>query len=118
MRSTWRPGSHGRQPHSHGVRRAVHRPAAGTVDGQENPLGIITGNKFEEVQSYCTLTEHVYTPYYVVMNQAKWDSLTAEQQEALTKAIEETTQRQYELSQQYEDEAIEVMEAPAVRSAP
>lgn len=24
----------------------------GTVDGQENPLGIITGNKFEEVQSY------------------------------------------------------------------
>ncbi len=64
----------------------------GTVDGQENPLGIITGNKFEEVQSYCTLTEHVYTPYYVVMNQAKWDSLTAEQQEALTKAIEETTQ--------------------------
>ena len=82
----------------------------GTVDGQENPLGIITGNKFEEVQSYCTLTEHVYTPYYVVMNQAKWDSLTAEQQEALTKAIEETTQRQYELSQQYEDEAIEVME--------
>lgn len=83
----------------------------GTVDGQENPLGIITGNKFEEVQSYCTLTEHVYTPYYVVMNQAKWDSLTAEQQEALTKAIEETTQRQYELSQQYEDEAIEVMES-------
>ena len=49
----------------------------------------------------------MYTPYYVVMNQAKWDSLTAEQQEALTKAIEETTQRQYELSQQYEDEAIE-----------
>ena len=82
----------------------------GTVDGQENPLGIITGNKFEEVQSYCTLTEHVYTPYYVVMNQAKWDSLTAEQQEALTKAVEETTQRQYELSQKYEDEAIEVME--------
>ncbi len=37
--------------------------------------------------------------------------LTAEQQEALTKAIEETTQRQYELSQQYEDEAIEVMES-------
>ena len=82
----------------------------GTYDGQENPLGIITGNKFEEVQSYCTLTEHVYTPYYVVMNQAKWDSLTAEQQEALTKAVEETTQRQYELSQKYEDEAIEVME--------
>ena len=83
----------------------------GTVDGQENPLGIITGNKFEEVQKNCSLTEHVYTPYYVVMNQSKWDSLTPEQQEALQKAIDETAQRQYELSSKYEEEAIEQMEA-------
>lgn len=83
----------------------------GTVDGQENPLGIITGNKFEEIEKFCTLTEHVYTPYYVVMNQAKWDSLTAEQQDALTRAIAETTTRQYELSQQYEDTAVETMKA-------
>lgn len=83
----------------------------GTVDGQENPLGIIVGNKFEEIEKYCTLTEHVYTPYYVVMNLDKWNSLTAEQQEALTKAMEETTARQYELSQEYEDEAVSVMEA-------
>lgn len=83
----------------------------GTVDGEENPLGIITGNKFEEVQSYCTLTEHVYTPYYVVMNKDKWDSLSAEQQQALKKAMEETTQRQYELSTKYEEEAKSQMEA-------
>lgn len=83
----------------------------GTVDGQENPLGIITGNKFEEIEKYCTLTEHVYTPYYVVMNLEKWNSLSAEQQDALTRALAETTQRQYELSQQYEDEAVGVMEA-------
>ena len=83
----------------------------GTVDGQENPLGIITGNKFEEIEKFCTLTEHVYTPYYVVTNLEKWNSLTAEQQDALTRAMEETTQRQYELSQKYEDEAVGVMEA-------
>lgn len=82
----------------------------GTVDGQENPLGIITGNKFEEVEKYCTLTEHVYTPYYVVMNMDKWNSLTPEQQDALTRAMEETTAYQYELSQRYEDEATSVME--------
>lgn len=82
----------------------------GTVDGQENPLGIITGNKFEEIEKYCTLTEHVYTPYYVVMNLDKWNSLSAEQQDALTKAMAETTARQYELSQEYEDQAVETME--------
>lgn len=81
-----------------------------TVDGQENPLGIITGNKFYEVEKYCTLTGHSYTPYYVVMNQAKWDSLTPDQQDALQRAIDETTKRQYELSQQYEDEAVQIME--------
>ena len=88
----------------------------GTVDGQENPLGIITGNKFEEIEKFCTLTEHVYTPYYVVMNLEKWNSLSAEQQDALTRAMEETTQRQYELSQKYEDEAVGVMEAASVRT--
>ena len=83
----------------------------GTVDGQENPLGIIVGNKFEEIEKFCTLTEHVYTPYYVVMNANKWNSLTPEQQDALTRAIAEATAREYELSQKYEDEAVGVMEA-------
>ncbi len=82
-----------------------------TVDGQENPLGIIVGNKFYEVEKNCTLTEHVYTPYYVVMNLKKWDSMSAEQQDALTRALEETTQKQYELSQKYEDEAVSTMES-------
>ena len=82
-----------------------------TVDGQENPLGIIVGNKFYEVEKYCTLTEHVYTPYYVVMNLKKFESLSAEQQDALARAMEETTKRQYELSQKYEDEAVATMES-------
>lgn len=82
----------------------------GTVDGEENPLGIITANKFEEVEKFCTLTEHVYTPYYVVMNMDKWNSLTPEQQDALTRAMEETTAYQLELSQQYEDEATTILE--------
>ncbi|MGP1348416.1 MAG: TRAP transporter substrate-binding protein [Stomatobaculum sp.] len=82
----------------------------GTVDGQENPFGIIVGNNFQDVEKFCTMTEHVYTPYYVVMNLDKWNSLSAEQQEAITKALDETTAKQYELSQKYEDEAAEVME--------
>ena len=45
------------------------------------------------------------------MNMDKWNSLTAEQQDALTRAMAETTTRQYELSQKYEDEAVGVMEA-------
>ena len=89
----------------------------GTIDGQENPLGIITGNGFQEVQKYCALSEHVYTPYYVVMNLDRWNSLTADQQAAVEKAMEEAAWYQYEQSQKYEDEAVAVMEEAGCKTA-
>ena len=83
----------------------------GTVDGEENPIGIITGNSFQEVEKYIMISEHVYTPYYVVMNLDKWNSLSPAQQEAVEKAMAEATTYQYAQSQKYEDEGIGVMEA-------
>ena len=83
----------------------------GTVDGEENPLGIITGNSFQDVEKYCVLSEHVYSPYYVVMNLDVYNSMAPELQEALNKAMDEATWYQYEQSQKYEDEAVGVMEA-------
>lgn len=83
----------------------------GTVDGQENPIGIIVGNGFEEVQKYLVMTEHVYTPYYVVMNLDRYNSLSEKQKEALEKAMAEATLYQYERSQYYEDISIEDIEA-------
>lgn len=83
----------------------------GTVNGQENPIGIIVGNKFEEVQEYLVMTEHVYTPYYVVMNLEKYNALTPKQQEALNKAMAEATTYQYERSQAYEDSSLDGIEA-------
>lgn len=83
----------------------------GTVDGQENPIGIILGNNFQEVEKYIIYTEHVYTPYYVVMNLDKWNSLSADQQAAISKAMEESTQFEYEDSQAIEDDADKTFEA-------
>jgi TRAP-type transport system periplasmic protein len=53
------------------------------IDGQENPVGIVRGNKFNEVQKYMSLTKHAYTAMPVVINKAKFASLTASQQQAL-----------------------------------
>ncbi len=82
----------------------------GTVDGQENPYGIIVGNKFEEVEKYAVETRHSFTPYYVVMNLEKWNSLTAEQQDAITRAMAEATQYEKEQSAKYEEEDVKVIE--------
>jgi tripartite ATP-independent transporter DctP family solute receptor len=49
----------------------------GTVDGQENPLSVITSAKLDQVQKYLTLTGHVYSPAVILMSKAQWDKLSA-----------------------------------------
>ena len=78
----------------------------GTVDGQENPLGIIDGNRFQEVQSNVSLTQHVYTPYIVFMNLDKFNSLSKEEQDAILYAAKETTAFQRKRSQELEKEIL------------
>ncbi|MGD9567590.1 MAG: TRAP transporter substrate-binding protein [Sedimentibacter sp.] len=50
-----------------------------TVDGQENPASLIYASKFQEVQKYLSLTEHVYSFCANIMNKDFYDSLTDEQ---------------------------------------
>ncbi len=83
----------------------------GTVDGQENPYGIIVGNKFEEVEKYCIATGHSFTPYYVVMNLDRYNSLSDAQKEAVDKAMAEATQYEREMSEKYEAEDVKTIEA-------
>lgn len=80
-----------------------------TVDGQENPLGLIESNKFYEVQKYISLTQHVYTPYCVLMNMNKWNSLTPEQQDIVERAMKEATEAQIAESQRFEESALDLM---------
>jgi tripartite ATP-independent transporter DctP family solute receptor len=58
----------------------------GTVDGQENPLITIKNRSLNEVQKYLSLSGHVYSPVTLVMNGAKYDSLTPEQQTMVREA--------------------------------
>ncbi len=44
----------------------------GVMDGQENPFAQIYSSNFHEVQTYLSLTEHVYTPGYVTVGLSAW----------------------------------------------
>jgi tripartite ATP-independent transporter DctP family solute receptor len=83
----------------------------GTVDAEENSLGIIGANKFYEVQKYISLTQHVYTPYVIVMNLEKYNSLTAVQRAAIDKAAVESTKTQREASQRLEGNILDTVTA-------
>ncbi len=51
----------------------------GVVDGQENPVTVITASNFWEVQSHVSLTGHVYSPAVILASPTLLDSLTDEQ---------------------------------------
>jgi len=61
----------------------------GTVDGQENPLSVISAAKFGQVQKYITLTGHVYSPALLLMNKGKWDKLSAADKQAFAESAKE-----------------------------
>ncbi len=60
----------------------------GTVSAEENPLHEIVSRKFYEVQKYITLTDHVYTPYFMGMSLKTWTKLNDEQRQVIMEAAE------------------------------
>ena len=51
----------------------------GVADGQMNPVPIIAFAKFDEVQKYLTLTQHIITPYVWFINKDFYNSLSDEE---------------------------------------
>ena len=57
-----------------------------TVDGQENPFNTILSSKFYEVQKYVSVTNHVYSPWIVMVSKKYWDGLSKDEQKVLMDA--------------------------------
>ena len=58
----------------------------GVADGQMNPIPIVKFAKFDEVQKYLTLTNHLFTPYVWIFNKAAYDGLSAQEKEVVKAA--------------------------------
>lgn len=55
----------------------------GTVDGQENPLSILSAAKFYEVSEQVVLTAHMVQPVFFNVGKRVWDKLNADQKKVL-----------------------------------
>ncbi len=64
----------------------------GVADGQMKPAPIIGFAKFDEVQEYLSLTNHVITPYVWMMNKEFLDGLSAEHRALITWAADVATE--------------------------
>jgi tripartite ATP-independent transporter DctP family solute receptor len=58
---------------------------SGVMDAQENPFPQIWSAKFHEVQKFLSLTGHVYTPAYLIVNDDFWRKLPKDVQDTIAK---------------------------------
>ncbi len=58
------------------------------VDGQENPLAIISTAKLYEVQKYCSLTNHMWDGFWFLVNKAAWERLPQDMRTIVAKNID------------------------------
>jgi tripartite ATP-independent transporter DctP family solute receptor len=85
-----------------------------TVDGMENPYGLIVSQKFYEVIRYLTETGHILTVMPVIMNKDFYDSLPSDLVRVIEEAVAETTPFAFEIARQEELEARRVLEGSGV----
>jgi tripartite ATP-independent transporter DctP family solute receptor len=64
------------------------------VDGQENPLGLIETQKFYQVQKFCSMTNHMWVGYWMLVNNTFWQSLPAADRKIVEAAFNEQAPKQ------------------------
>jgi tripartite ATP-independent transporter DctP family solute receptor len=57
------------------------------VEGQENPLSTIFAGKLYEVQKYCSITNHLWNGYWMLMNPRTWNAIPKDIQETVAKHL-------------------------------
>jgi C4-dicarboxylate-binding protein DctP len=78
---------------------------AGTVDGQENTWSNIYSQKYQEVQSDFTESNHGLLDYAVLVNADWWNGLPDDIRAGLTQALNEATQLNNEVANKLNQDA-------------
>jgi tripartite ATP-independent transporter DctP family solute receptor len=58
---------------------------SGGLDGQESAFQLFMSDNIQDVQKYVSLTDHVYTPAFLVINEDVWQRLPADVQKRVAK---------------------------------
>lgn len=65
----------------------------GTVDAQENPLGVIKAFKFQEVQKYINVTQHIYSTTHAIIGQGVWKKLSDDDKKMFTEVFQQAAEK-------------------------
>ncbi|MGE4370246.1 MAG: TRAP transporter substrate-binding protein [Burkholderiaceae bacterium] len=81
------------------------------VDGQDNTISTDHMAKFDEVQKYLTITNHIYNPMVLVGSKKLWDDLSPEERKVIADAAKEAGAFQRQLNTDQEAVQIKDMES-------
>lgn len=87
----------------------------GTVDGQENPIPVITTSKLYEVQEHLTLTGHIYSPAVVLMSKTSWSQLNDTEKQWFKTASQASAKAMREAVSLMEKEGIQLVKDAGVK---
>jgi len=77
----------GAAPASINISETYSALQTGVVEGQENPLAVIATKNFQEVQKYCSLTNHMWDGYWFLANKRALDAIPEDLRTIVTKHI-------------------------------
>ena len=86
----------------------------GVIDGQENPLAQVTSLKFEEVQTYLSLTSHVYSPAYLLTGLDRWNRLPPDVRQVLEETGKEMEDYVYAEAERLDQRLLEQLRASGI----
>ncbi|WP_457809078.1 TRAP transporter substrate-binding protein [Kushneria sp. EE4] len=86
----------------------------GVIDGQENPLTNIYGARLHEVQNYLSMSNHVYSPFWLMTGLDWWDRQSREVREAIHEEAQAAQQWAFKRGQEIDDELLERFEAEGI----
>jgi len=100
----------------------------GTIDGQENPISVLTSSKLWEVQKHLSLTAHVYAPMVLILSPTFWGSLTDAQKAAFTEGakaggvasrafVDDVETKGVEMAKSHGMQVVEKVDTAAFRTA-
>lgn len=87
----------------------------GAVDGQENPLAIIFGSNFFEVQKYLSLTNHIWSSATLVMAKNVWDRISPADQQVVQKAAATWRDKQRKMVQESSEDFLGKLKAKGMQ---
>lgn len=81
----------------------------GTIDGQENPVGVVYSFKLNETQTNMTMTRHSYAPAIFVMGMPVWQKLSPEAQEIVVQAAQDAAEYERALNAEQQSEQLQAL---------